>query len=104
MLTSIQHGKRTTDPVKVLIVGHSFIANLKSYVRRNFSSKINFSLGLDPKEIMTQYSDRRSGSFDQIESVQDFDPHIVVLLLGSNDLCDSQTSVVNFTNEYHSII
>lgn len=100
---------RTMSPVRVLIVGHSFISNLKNYIRRNLSSQINYSLGLHPKDVMIQYSDRRGGSLStfqqhQIESVQDFEPHIVVLQLGSNDLCNGQTSVESFTNNYQSII
>ena len=58
---------------------------------------------------MIQYSDRRGGSLatfhqHQLESVQDFEPHIVVLQLGSNDLCNKQTSVEEFTKGYHLII
>ncbi|MES9971265.1 MAG: SGNH/GDSL hydrolase family protein [Candidatus Thiodiazotropha sp.] len=97
------------DPIRVLIVGHSFIANLKNYIRRNLSSEINYALGLHPKDVMIQYSDRRGGSLStfrqhQLESVHDFEPHIVVLQLGSNDLCNRQTTVENFTNDYHSVI
>ena len=99
----------STDPTRVLIVGHSFIANLKSYIRRHLSSEINYSLGLHPKDVMIQYSDRRGWSLktyrrQQLEIVKDFEPHIVVFQLGSNDLCNADNTVLTFTNEYHSII
>ena len=59
--------------------------------------------------MMIQYSDRRGGSLDtfrrhQLELVKDFEPHIVVLQLGSTDLCNSQKSASESINEYHSII
>ena len=99
----------SVNPIKVMIAGHSFIANLKSYIRKNLCADINFSLGLDPREIMIQYSDRRGGSLEtfrqyQLESVKDFEPEIVVLQLGSNDLCNPEQSVGNFTDTYHSVI
>ena len=99
----------STEPTRILIGGHSFVANLKSYIRRNLSADVNYTLGLHPRDVMIQYSDRRGGSLDtfrrqQLESVKDFEPHIVVLQLGSNDLCNSQRSVSDFINEYHSII
>ena len=71
------------------------IANLKSNIRRNLSAAINFSLGLHPKDMLIQYSDRRGGSLDilgrhQLETVNNFEPQIVVLQLGSNDLGNSE--------------
>ena len=73
----------STDPTRVLILGHSFISNLKSYIRLHLSSEMNYSLGLHPKNVMIQYFDRRGGSLktyrrQQLEIVKDFEPHVVV--------------------------
>ena len=90
-------------------MGQSFIANLKAYMQENIDTHINFSLCLDPKDVLIQYFGRRGGTLatfrdHQLEVIQDFEPHIVVMQLGSNDLCNRKTTVEDFTREYKSDI
>ena len=42
----------STEPTRILIRGHSFVANLKSYIRRNLSADVNYTLGLHPRDVM----------------------------------------------------
>ena len=98
-----------TMVVRVLIVDHSFIANLKAYIQKNIDTHINFSLCLDPKDVLIQYAGRRSRTLltsrqQQLEAIQNFKPRIVIMQLGSNDLCNRHMTVELFTSEYKSII
>lgn len=82
-------------PTRVLVLGHSFVARFKAFLRDNVS-KFTFSLNLDPKQFMIQYFGRPGATVSSIrrnlEIVGDFEPSIVILEIGSNDLCDSMTT------------
>lgn len=79
---------------KILLFGHSFISHFKRFVkasRKNF----NFSLNLDPHEVMVQYSSLPGANVqtlrdNRLSDVKDFEPDIVILQIGTNDLADSQ--------------
>lgn len=48
----------------VLVVGHSFILNLKNFIRQN---NYLMNLNLDPKEVMVQYSGIRGGTISSMK-------------------------------------
>lgn len=56
----------------------------------------NLALNLDPAEFMVQFSGRRGANVSTLrgnmEIISDFEPHIVVLQIGSNDLCNQANS------------
>ena len=82
---------RTSDEViKTLLLRHSFVTQFKSFVRSRIP-ELNFNLNLDPKEVMIQYSGKHGATVEslkecQLSVVEDFEPHFVILDIGTNDL------------------
>ena len=76
-------------PTRVLVLGHSFIARFKSFLRDNVS-KFTFSLNLDPKQFMIQYFGRAGATVFRIrrnlEIVGDFEPSILFYSILSHNL------------------
>lgn len=77
---------------KIHIIGHSYVHHFKTFIRRN-SDQFSYNLNLDPKQVMIQYSASPGASVPQlrdrhIQYVQDFEPDIVILDIGTNDLCN----------------
>lgn len=93
-------------PTRVLVLGHSFIARFKSFLRDNVS-KFTFSLNLDPKQFMIQYFGRPGVTVSRIrrnlEIVGDFEPSMVILEIGSNDLCHSMTSAEEVAGSIYAL-
>ena len=80
--------------VKILIQGHSFVARLKRFIR-NSGGRFTYSMNLPPREYMVQYSGIPGGKVSSLwndDQVQDFEPDIVILQCGSNDLCNDLCS------------
>ena len=75
---------------KVQILGHSFVTRFKTFIKQNLD-QYSYILNLDPNDIMIQYT-RTPGSYvhslreKHLEDVKDFEPEIVILNIGSNDL------------------
>lgn len=81
---------RDSGVIKTLLLGHSFITHFKSFIRSRIP-ELNFNLNLDPKEVMIQYSGRPGATIEslkecQLTDVEDFEPHLVILDIGTNDL------------------
>ena len=79
---------------KILIEGHSFIKRLKIFIR-DTRPQFSYALNLRPAEFMIQYSGVSGGTIDKLwndSSVQDYEPHILIIQCGSNDLCKSTSS------------
>ena len=77
--------------LKCLILGHSFVRNLKNFIGSNLSS-YKYTLKLDPKEVMIQFAGKPGANIKslkelQLGDVQDFEPELVILDIGTNDLC-----------------
>lgn len=83
-------------PCRILVLGHSFIVRLKSFLKRNVAEH-NFTLNLDPAQFMIQYSGRSGANVEKLRSdleiVADFEPTVIVLQIGTNDLCNSFKSI-----------
>ena len=77
--------------LKCLILGHSFVRNLKTFIGSNLP-QYNYTLKLDPKEVMVQFSGKSGANVEslktcQLADVEDFEPELVILDIGTNDLC-----------------
>ena len=88
--------------LKCLILGHSFVRNLKNFIGSNLSS-FNYTLKLDPKEVMIQFSGKSGANIEslkelQLGDVQDFEPELVILDIGTNDLCLSTCDPVKLAS------
>ena len=92
---------------KILLCGHSFIKRFNNFIsehRRDYS----YSLNLVPYDIMVHCSGKLGGKVHDlwgVEDINDFEPDIVVLQCGSNDLCDQHmtpemlcTNIIQFVN------
>ena len=79
---------------KICLLGHSFISHFKRFVKNN-QTHFTYSLNLDPSEVMVQYSSFPGATVTAIRKkrlsdVEDFDPDMVILQIGTNDLADDQ--------------
>ena len=76
--------ERLDGPLKILILGHSFVAGFKEFLQED-PTRRNFKLNLSIREFMIQFSGRRGASIYRIRSdleiVADFQPHVCILQL-----------------------
>lgn len=78
--------------VKTLILGHSFVSRFKAFLREH-QGQFSYSLNLSPQQCMVQYAGYPGGMVPgirsgKLETVSDFEPQLIVLDLGTNDLCN----------------
>ena len=77
-------------PVRVLILGHSFIHRLHTFLLRNFNAQIAKTLSL-PDDLLIRWHGiggrtlLKTRNYD-LHVVKEFAPNVVVLQLGTNDL------------------
>lgn len=82
--------------VKILLYGHSFVSNLRTFIRHE--SELSFSFNLDPARFLIQFSafpGARTSTLKSdkcLESVQDFEPDIVILFVGTCDIYNATES------------
>lgn len=83
--------------IKVLILGDSFISRFKSFLRDS-DHKFSYALNLDTQQFMIQYCGIPGANVSTLrqrktlEIVSDFEPEVVVLHIGSNDVCSKLKS------------
>ena len=80
---------------RVRIVGHSFVTRLQQFIRRNPGLSAN--MNLRPDQCSITFSGNPGGTIprlrrDQLPAIRGSSPDIVVLQIGSNDLCDMSIS------------
>lgn len=80
-------------PLTVQICGHSFIKHMKTYIRD--APNFDYQFSLDARDFMIQTM--FSGSYvknivDNIELISTFEPQVVFLLVGANELSDPAMS------------
>lgn len=92
-------------PAKILILGHSFTTRFRKHIRDNLDT-LSYSLNMDPRDIMVTYSGRPGGTVQvvgdaQLEEahIREFSPDVVILQIGSNDLCRANKSPVSVCEE-----
>ena len=77
-------------------MGDSFVEHFKNFLKDNLD-EYSFSLNLSLRDVMIQYSAKRGSTVDklqrfQLQDVIDFEPEMVFLQIGSNDLRDPKES------------
>lgn len=80
-------------PVRVVIMGHSFVTRLQRFLQ--ITHDISMNLNLSAAQCAVTYSGLSGGTVARFRSVQITranNSDIVVLQIGSNDLCYSNTS------------
>ena len=93
-------------PVRVLVLGHSFIHRLHTFLLRNFNAHIAANLSL-PGDLQIRWHGiggravPKTVRFD-LHVVEEFAPNIVILQLGTNDLTTTSAvetgSVIEYLN------
>ena len=98
-------------PLKIQIIGHSFVTRLKDFIRLN--KDFTFFLNLRPMDYLVQFSGFAGASVstlrEKLDVVSDFEPDILFLLIGTNDLYnDSANStaqkITDLVDTYHHIL
>ena len=93
------------SPLKIQIVGHSFVTRLKDFIRSG--DGVDFFLNLRPSDYLIQFSGFPGATVgklrEQLDVVSDFQPDIVFLLVGTNDLyydsvATTAQKIVDFTD------
>ena len=84
--------------VKVQLFGHSFISPFKRFIRTN-ASDFDYNLNLDKLEVMIRFSGYPCASVKALiqrglSDVYDFEPDLVILDIGTNDLSSSPPETV----------
>ena len=78
---------------RIQIFGHSYVRRLKDYIKQ--SDNLTFSLNLQ-QPTLVQYSGFPGASVDRLQQnldvIQDFQPNLVILIIGTNDLCSPTTT------------
>ena len=94
--------------LKCLLLGHSFVNNFKKFIRSN-PSEFNFTLNLDPKEVMIQFSGSPGANVESLKSsqlsiVEDFEPELVILDIGTNDLCFTNADPIKLASTIDNLV
>jgi hypothetical protein len=83
---------------KVLILGHSFISRFCDFLRFNVRADVNLNLSLNPHSEQVFLRGYTGANIDYIKErclhmVGSLQPTVVLLQVGSNDLCQLDKSV-----------
>ena len=86
------------EPSRIQILGHSYVQQLKGYIED--SDNRTLSLGL--RDTIVEYSCFPGATVpdlvEKLQVVKDFDPDIVILIVGTNDLLNPQNSPLSVAN------
>lgn len=97
-------------PLKIQNVGHSFVTKLKDFIRS--TDDVNFFLYLSASDYLIQFSGFPGATVDtlrnKLDVVEDFQPDVVFLLVGTNDLYNNSVDsiaqkIVDMTDTLHKI-
>ena len=93
-----------TESVKVQIFGHSFVTHLKKYIREADGA---FHLNIQGPPLI-QYSGFPGATVsslrDNLDVVSDFNPNIVVLVVGTNDIYKSVNTPVTVSQQIVDLV
>ena len=75
--------------LKAMLIGHSYVRHLIKCVKQR-SREFTFTLNLDPKDVIKQFSGESGATVDsltnyQLRDIEDFEPDIVIDI-GTDDL------------------
>ena len=87
---------------KILLLGHSFISHFKRFVKNN-QTHFTYSLNLDPREVMVQYSSLPGATVTAISNKKRYDselpyqrPDLIEVMEIEIDLTTSTNVHTNF--------
>ena len=94
-------------PIRVLIVGHSFIRRVHDFLCRNFNAHIAKNLSLDGDLLVRWHGigDRtvsKTREYD-LGVVEEFAPNVVIMQLGTNDLTTISAGRWNWLGNWRSV-
>lgn len=83
---------------QILILGHSFISRLKIFASKRPHHSVDLNMGLNPNNEKVLMEGFPGGNLQTMKTrgmkvVHRFNPQIVVLQIGSNDLCNHTNTV-----------
>ena len=82
-----------TVAVRIQLFGHSFVSGLKRFIRTDERFKYNFNLQQPALVQYSGYSGARISTLRaNMQVVEDYQPHILILLVGTNDIYDVDLS------------
>ena len=94
-------------PIRVLILGHSFIRRVHDFLCRNFNAHIAKNLSLDGDLLVRWHGigDRtvsKTREYD-LGVVEEFAPNVVIMQLGTNDLTTISAGRWNWLGNWRSV-
>ena len=93
------------DASKIQIVGHSFVSRFKSFVRDDLDGAFHLNLQGPP---LIQYSGFPGATVstirDNLDVVSDFDPDVVVLIIGTNDIYSASNSPASVAQQISDLV
>ncbi|XP_045157215.2 uncharacterized protein LOC123523618 [Mercenaria mercenaria] len=93
------------DIQKIHIFGHSFVKRLKQFIQD--SDDLKFNLDLNSRH-MVQYTGFSGATImtlrQHLDQIEDFAPDLVVLVIGTNDLCDASMSSDGVANQLMDLV
>lgn len=79
--------------LKIQLFGHSYVTRFLDFIRSDATLRTNFNLDGNPLVQYSGFPGARVRTLEQnLEVVEDFHPDILVLIIGTNDLCDTNTT------------
>ncbi|KAH3738400.1 hypothetical protein DPMN_045033 [Dreissena polymorpha] len=90
---------------KVYIFGHSFVNRLKDFIRHDPSLRYDFGLTGSPMIQYTGFPGATVGRLrNNLENIVDFNPDIVVLVIGTNDIFDPNHSTLPVASAIRDLV
>ncbi|XP_052262097.1 uncharacterized protein LOC127865977 [Dreissena polymorpha] len=93
------------SPLKVQLFGHSFVRHLKDLIRHDSTLRFNLNLQGHPLVQYSGFSGARVETLHhRLTEISDFEPEIVVLIIGTNDIYDSSCSILSVANKIEDLM
>ncbi len=91
--------------VRIQIFGHCFVSRLKSFIPTD--EKFNYNLNIH-QPALVPYAGHSGAKIpklrNSLETIEDFEPHIVILIIGTNDLYDIDNSPQSVTQQIMDLL
>ena len=97
--------------LKVQTIGYSFVSRLKDFIR--VWDDVDYSFNLNPAQYLIQFSGLPGATVDKLRNeldvVTDFQPDIIFLLVGTNDLFNHSAEattqgIIDLTDTLHHVL
>ena len=80
---------------RILVIGDSHVARLSEFLLstpRDYEELVSLDMGLGADIVFHGVGGRTTAKMGRcdLQSVRDLDPHVIILMVGGNDLCDSR--------------